>query len=168
LARPGARDRTGLPSRPDPQAAAGSDDQQTLLQLHERYFEAFRLGDKRGIQRLAADGFTSQGEPRHAADAPLEIWAGDVGVTWDAGGAAVTGTATLRVRTPDGRHVADVNYRFSEAWAQRDWVWRLASVKFVNAADVPTSAEGSDSPPSDASEDGADNDPDPVDIGPVS
>ncbi len=122
-----------LPSRSSP--APRSEEEADVLRGHEAYFEALSRGDTGGVARLATGGFSASGGPAEDAGSPHEIALGSTKIEVRGIGAVVSGTATRRIRGPDGRHAGDQPLLFSEVWIKENGEWQLMNVRFANSTD---------------------------------
>jgi hypothetical protein len=113
-------------------------DEGDVLRGHEAYFEALRRGDRGQLGHLIADGFSTTGAP--AADEsgiPYEISLRKASIEVRGVGAVVSGTASQRIRGPEGEFLRDQDLLFSEVWIKRSGQWQLMNVRLVNQGATP-------------------------------
>ena len=113
-------------------------DEEDVLRGHEAYFEALRRGDRGQLGHLIADGFSTTGAP--AADEsgiPYEISLRKASIEVRGVGAVVSGTASQRIRGPEGEFLRDQDLLFSEVWIKRSGQWQLMNVRLVNQGATP-------------------------------
>ena len=128
---PAAEPNPPMPSRSSP--APRNEEEADVLRGHEAYFDALSRGDTGGVARLTTDGFSASGGPAEDAGSPHEIALGSTKIEIRGIGAVVSGTATRRIKGPDGRYAGDQPLLFSEVWIKRNGEWQLMNVRFANS-----------------------------------
>jgi hypothetical protein len=125
---------TGPPST----VSLDSTDEGDVLRGHEAYFEALRRGDRGQMGRLLAEGFSATGAAAvDESGIPYEISLRNASVEVRGVGAVVSGTASQRIRGPEGQFLRDEQLLFSEVWIKRSGQWQLMNVRLVSQGPTP-------------------------------